>query len=239
MTLYLEVLNVLKILLEESDNSHWANWINQDILEWNENKSTKHHLSAYGGMGSINDLWVGGNDIDGSWKNAIFDHVKSLSYSLATRKGIGRAELVDTLSKGIIIQGWRCLECGYSEISKVAIETFVSNKMVPTILTEKIKNGNVKSILDISELKNNKQVEELRSKIISATENSGIKLTEGDGKWTLPCPKCKSDDKAAYRWIYQKNFEEEKLIPSNDNLKLKSERSETGILRKLFKFGKK
>ena len=239
MTLYLEVLNVLKILLERSDNSHWANWINQDILEWTESKSTKHHLSAFGGMGSINDLSVGENDIDGSWKNAIFDHVKSLSYSLANRKGIGGAELVDNSSKGIVIQGWRCLECGYSEISKVGIETFVSNTMVPTILTEKINNGNVNSILDISELKNEKQVVELRKNIISAVENSGIKLTDWDGKWTLPCPKCKSDDKAVCRWIYQKNFKEEKLIPSNDNLKLKSERSEIGIFRKLFKFGKK
>jgi len=237
MTLYLEILNVLKILLERSDNSHWANWISQDILEWNENKSTKHHISAYGGMGSINDLSVGENDTNGSWKNAIFEHAKALAYSLAQRKGIGGVELVDTSSKGVIIQGWRCLECGYGEISKVEIETYISNKMVPNILTEKINNGNVKSILDIAELKNEKQVVELRRKIISAVENSEIELTEWNGKWTLPCPKCESDNKAVYRWIYQKNSEE--VLPSNDNLKLKKEKNKRFVLNKLFKFRKK
>lgn len=226
MTLYPEILKVLRTLLEKSDNTHWANWISQDIEEWSRCKGTRHHLSAYGGMGSINDLWVGGNDIKGSWQNEVFDHSKSLAYALAQRKGIGGSELVDTSPNKhrAVIEGWRCLECGYGQISKVGIESYIANKYVPILLRQKIEHGEVHKILEISELMTDRQVVELRNKIVSAVEKSDIILIERADKWMQACPTCDSDNTAVYRWNYKENSEFGDLIPSSENLKLKTEK---------------
>ncbi|WP_321515970.1 DUF6966 domain-containing protein [Marinifilum fragile] len=226
MTLYPEILKVLRILLEKSDNTHWANWITQDIEEWNRSKSTKHHLSAYGGMGSINDLWVGGNDIKGSWKNEIFDHSKSLAYALAQRKGMGGSELVGISPNRhrAVIQGWRCLECGYGEVSKVEIESYIANKFVPILLRQKIESGDVCKIVNISELTIEEQVVEHRRKVISAVEKSEIRLIERADKWMQPCPNCDSDNTAVYRWNFNENSDLGEITPSSDNLKLKTEK---------------
>lgn len=226
MSLYPEILKVLRALLEKSDNIHWANWITQDIEEWNEGKRTKHHLSAYGGMGSINDLWVGGNDIKGIWENEIFDHSKSLAYALAQRKGIGGSELVDISpnKQRTVIQGWRCLECGHGEISKVGIESYIANKYVPILLRQKIESGDVHKIVDISELTTEEQVVECRKIVISAIEKSEIRLIERADKWMRPCPKCDSNDTAVYRWNFNTNSDSGELIPSSNNLELKTKK---------------
>lgn len=226
MILYPEILKILRTLLEKSDNTHWANWITQDIEEWNESKSTKHHLSAYGGMGSINDLWVGGNDIKGSWNNEIFDHSKSLAYALAQRKGIGGSELVDisTNRQRTVIQGWRCLECGYGEISEVGIESYIANKYVPILLRQKIESGDVHKIVDISKLTTEEQVVEHKKIVISAIKRSEIRLIEGADKWMRPCPNCDSDNTAVYRWNFNTNSDLGELTPSGDNLELKKEK---------------
>ena len=226
MELYPETLKVLRNLLEKSHNTHWVNWINEDIEQWNKFKKTKHHLSAYGGMGSINDLWVGGNDLIGIWENEIFDNCKSLAYTLAQKKGIGGSELVSFVKNpnGKEIQGWRCLECGYSEISKNGIESYIANKFVPHILKEKIEKGELTSISKIKELRNLEKVVIKRNELISTIKKSEIKLTEKTDKWKKPCPSCNSENKAVYRWNFIENSEIKEIIPSENNLKTKNEK---------------
>ena len=226
MELYPEILKVLRNLLEKSHNTHWVNWINEDIEQWNKFKKTKHHLSAYGGMGSINDLWVGGNDLNGIWENEIFENSKSLAYILAQKKGIGNSELVriSRNTNGKEIEGWRCLECGYSEISKNGIESYIANKFVPHILKEKIENEELATISKIEELQSLEQVVINRNKIISTIKKSEIELTEKTDKWSEPCPSCKSENKAVYRWNFIENSELKQIIPSGNNLKIKNEK---------------
>ena len=79
-------LEIVYRLLKESGNYHWANWIQKDIHLWTTEKRVDNHLSAYGGMGSINDLSVGGSETIGIWKNRIFDTTKNLTWSLAKGK---------------------------------------------------------------------------------------------------------------------------------------------------------
>ena len=226
MELYPEILKVLRNLLEQSHNTHWVNWINEDIEQWNRFKKTKHHLSAYGGVGSINDLWVGVNDLNGIWENEIFDNSKSLAYTLAQKKGIGSAELV-RFSKnpnGKEIKGWRCLECGYSEITKNKIESYIANKFVAHILKEKIENEELASISETKELRSLEKVVIHRNKLISTIKNLEIKLTEKIDKWKKPCPSCNSENKAVYHWNYIESSKLNQIIASENNLKIKKDK---------------
>ena len=226
MELYPEILKVLRNLLEKSHNAHWVNWIDEDMEQWNKFKSTNHHLSAYGGMGSINDLWVGGNDLNGIWEDEIFDKSKALAYSLAQNKGIGSSELVafSNQPNGKEIEGWRCLECGYSEISQNGIESYIAKKFVPYILKEKIENQELASITEINDLRNLEKVVMNRNQVISTIKNSEMVCTTKIGKWKKPCTKCTFKNKAVYRWDFIENSELNEITPSENNLKIKKDK---------------
>ena len=48
-----------KIMIDsKSGVSYWAKWIAMDLDRWETEKSVRHHSSAYGGMGSLNDLII-------------------------------------------------------------------------------------------------------------------------------------------------------------------------------------
>ena len=112
---YKTSLKILKSLLDESQNDHWANWIENDIIYWDKNKSTNHHLSAFGGMGSINDIYVANNDQIGIWKNRVFDMTKSLSYYFAKNKTNIAPTNIDFYTHGNgEMYGWKCNNCKHS-----------------------------------------------------------------------------------------------------------------------------
>ncbi len=58
MNQYEHCLIAMKRLLDAVGESHWAKWIDTDIKVWRANCDVSHHLSAYGGMGSFNDIWI-------------------------------------------------------------------------------------------------------------------------------------------------------------------------------------
>ena len=48
-----------KIMIDsKSGLSYLAKWISMDLDRWEIEKSVRHHSSAYGGMGSLNDLII-------------------------------------------------------------------------------------------------------------------------------------------------------------------------------------
>lgn len=223
-SIYPQILNILRVLLEESGNRHWSNWIERDISEWNESRKVQHHLSAFGGMGSINDLFVAEYDDEvGIWKQEIFERCKSLSWKLAIKGGIGSAGQVDlSLNEDKTLSGARCLDCGNSRLSKVDIEYYIANKFVPDFIVQKINDCKISDILNIDEIINQKLVAELRKKITLSVEESEIDLVNSDS-WIKSCPKCKSNNMAVYRWEIVNSVKEFKIIPSEDNLKIKVE----------------
>jgi hypothetical protein len=56
MSQYAQPLDAMHRLLMQAGETHWAAWIERAMREWRESRAVKHHLSAYGGMGSFNDI---------------------------------------------------------------------------------------------------------------------------------------------------------------------------------------
>ena len=76
--IYTEALTCLRYILL-ADHPEFQNWIDgleRDIQDWNQRREVAHHLRAYGGMGSFNDLpsMRGNHDY-------IFDFLKSVCYA--------------------------------------------------------------------------------------------------------------------------------------------------------------
>ena len=159
-------LGILKQLLEKSDNSHWANWISEDIQLWESKKDVKHHLGAYGGMGSINDLFVGGTDKLGIWNNQVFDTIKNLSWNLAKQR-IDSAPTTPEFYKygNGQLSGWRCRNCGHSRLDENNIEQYLSFKYLPLLITDLISKNQLQNLLPVSHWIDAEEIESERIRI--------------------------------------------------------------------------
>ncbi len=89
MATYPEALKAMWLLLDMAGEQYWRDWIQEDIQSWEAHRDVKYHLSAYGGMGSFNDVVITGrrghnvSDMQEAWVNALFDILKSMCYLLA------------------------------------------------------------------------------------------------------------------------------------------------------------
>ena len=73
--IYTEALTCLRsiLLADHPEFQNWIDWLERDIQDWTQRQEVTHHLRAYGGMGSFNDLpsMRGNHDY-------IFDFLKSV-----------------------------------------------------------------------------------------------------------------------------------------------------------------
>jgi len=216
-TTYLEALSATQRLLESQGENHWRNWILRDIDEWENNCSVSHHLSAYGGMGSFNDI-----GFENPWVGYLFDDLKSACYFLAQsplHKAAADSIKPSMGNVGFNLQGWRCLTCGYEVVSSFDVERFAARKIIREEILKALDSGHLEQLVE-SVLQQPPPHKTLTLHAIAiGAKRSGISLRH-EKDWLRPCPKCNGNDTAVYRWNLIENggfhFE-----PSTDNLPLR------------------
>ena len=87
----LELLKQLSVFLQRYNRTSWVSWIEKDIhlLENYDSEGVEHFLSAFGGMGSLNDVYfrpengdaIESGDIEE--ENATFQSLLSECWQLA------------------------------------------------------------------------------------------------------------------------------------------------------------
>jgi hypothetical protein len=221
MTNYYKIaLGVLSEILQEENHEHWAKWMQEDIKLWETSKSVEHHLHAYGGMGSFNDIVIGGNDNEGIWKGHIFGHLQSLAYSLA--KGDSLEVILEAISnkpRSEEISGWRCINCGDARMNDRDIDLFVAYYFIPEFFVEYVQKDRLKEVFDIHKLTDSEEIIAKKAQIKSLIQQANIILNP-DGNWFWICPKCGSSEVCVYRWNILENGT--KLMEGDDNLEIKS-----------------
>lgn len=234
MDFYKLTLEAIFKLLNETGVQFWADWILEDLDNWENNKSVWHHLSAYGGMGSFNDVVIcveNNHKVtkqQETWVNHLLMSLQSLAYYLAKYEtseinvDIIKEKLKYNYSK---IQGSRCLACGYSELSESDIDNFIAPKIISEVMIKALSEGRLIEFIDRVIDMNLPQIYIEREKIKIIIERSNINFTTLQ-RQMRPCPKCGSNDTAVYRWnkTKRKNIlmeEVERLDPSEDNLPLR------------------
>jgi hypothetical protein len=86
---YEHCLHAMIRLLEAVGEKHWSAWLREDVRLWQATSDTRHHLAAYGGMGSFNDVWIcpqnqhSVTEAQEPWANVLFEWLKTLCYYLA------------------------------------------------------------------------------------------------------------------------------------------------------------
>lgn len=216
---YKQSLDLLRTILLENQYDFWANWMEEDIENWEKTKSTEHHLRAYGGMGSFNDVVIGNQDLAGLWQSRAFGMLQSLSYGLASGEVLEDI-LTRINSVSTQISGWRCQDCGAARINTIDIERFVCTNILPQIFVNYLETDKLSEILDINKLISSDEISNKKIAIEKLIEQSNIEISS-DNTWLWTCPKCRSTKVCSYRWEILNN--ETKIVESDDNLAIKQQ----------------
>lgn len=214
---YVDALNAMYDLLGALGEQKWRDWIAQDIKEWQNNKSVKHHLSAYGGRGSFNDLTI--LDV---WLYALFDDLRSACHYFAhhpTDKFDERM-LEDSYFNGaeIKLTGWRCLSCGYGVVMPRDIDRFIANHVMRQHFLVEVERTRLQEL--VKSVIHSRPSDSLftKERVSEWVEKSRLHIRELKD-WLVPCPSCGSNDTAVYRWLLvgESGY---RFVPSHDNLPL-------------------
>lgn len=209
-------LELLRTILLENQYDFWANWMTEDIDNWEKNQNTEHHLRAYGGMGSFNDVVIGNQDSEGLWQGRIFGILQSLAYGLAS--GDALEDILSRInSTSTQISGWRCQDCGAARINAIDIERFVCANILPQLFINHLKDNKLAKVLDTNKLLSSEEVSNKKATIEQLLRRASIEIAS-DNNWLWTCPKCGSSKVCSYRWEIINN--ETTIIESDDNLEI-------------------
>jgi hypothetical protein len=214
---YSDALNAMHDLLGALGEQHWRAWIAQDIDEWESHKSVSHHLSAYGGMGSFND--IGFEDV---WLGVLFDDLKSACYYFA-HQPTSKPDITGLeRSMGCVsfeLSGWRCLVCGYGVISHRNIDYFIARRIIRQNVVAEAGRAHLREFVASAIRSHPTDVALTPAKVVSWVDGSGLHIRDSN-EWLRPCPNCGSEDTAVYRWLLADG--EHRFVPAHDNLRLRT-----------------
>ncbi len=245
---YEHCLCAMMRLLEAVGEKHWSAWIREDIRLWQTASDASHHLSAYGGMGSFNDVWICGANqhrvtaAQEPWANQLFEWLKTLCYYMAQHpnekvtaasllKTVGRHDAAlaafvggdkapvsmrGRVSAGRKLQGWRCLDCGYAEVSTRDVDYAIAQDLIPVMVFQACEAQTLDTLVASVLALNVPSIGEARHELASATHQSGIMVNEREG-WMRPCPNCGKENTAVYRWRWASGPPVH-FAPADDNL---------------------
>lgn len=231
---YPHCLEVTIRLLDAVGEEHWAAWLREDLRFWRESEDTRHHLSAYGGMGSINDVWLcqrNGHrvtDAQEPWVNELFQAFKGQCHTLARDPQASRGFVRDSdavaASAETVLTGCRCLDCGYGEVSPHGIECTVANRMINTLVPAAREARALDVLVDAVLRIDVPGADAARRKITAAAKASGISIRDRQDMMRH-CPKCHQDNTAVYRWRLRSRrvlfFSVDRFVPADGNLPMR------------------
>lgn len=201
---YICALKALKQLFTKTSCA-WKKWIETDIEEYLSTGSVQHHLMAYGGMGSINDIWICKvnnhtiNDDAEPWANELMECLKCLSYGIAHMikedKKINIEKIFAESRTRKILTSIQCKSCGFSEIRKRETDSYLASLLLPKMLEEAVLQNKMEELISVCLVPDIPNLSEERERIIKLAEQSGIGFSESKNS---SCKKCGSDTRIKY-----------------------------------------
>jgi hypothetical protein len=170
-------------------------------------------------MGSINDLAVGGQGKIGTWKNNMFDFLKSISWTFAAKNKIQFPTATVSVVEGVI-----CRDCSYAEISESGIEHYISSKHLPTIIANLLPTDQYFDLTNFEMLTNKTDVDVERQKLMTALSEYKINFSK-TGNWLKTCPICNSSNTCVYGWVISNSDDKVIFTRSKNNLTIKADKT--------------
>lgn len=137
--LYEDALDALIDALALAGEAHWHAWMVLDREHWRRGRDVSHHRSAYGGMGSFNDLWFASGD---QWVDATAETLREAmaEISAAVVRDPARTVQLQTTVAGTVRAG-RCTRCATTLVPSRGIEHAAASAWaswwIPTCLRDR------------------------------------------------------------------------------------------------------
>lgn len=192
---YLKALDLLQKLLLANNEPFWANWMQQDIEAWKSSESTQHHLDAFGGAGSFNDINLNYGENLGYWKNALLSNLASISYGFAK----DRTSLLPSNSSNIL-DGSVCQKCNRIEINEGTITRFLAGKFVPIFIVEYFLTDSYLQLLDLEKLSSDSRIEAFKSQITQEIAPMNVLINQENNAWAPNCASCNATEKVYWEY---------------------------------------
>ena len=238
MDYYKLLLESLRSILFATGNEFWANWIAEDILLWECEHSVVHHLNAFGGMGSINDLYISegnGHKIStdqAPWANCILIGLMNRSHGFAHAYSRGKVtelagsqeyeKFAESISSDSFpvegIRGMLCLTCNFLWLNKKDVDNYIAPKIVAQEIIDGLENGRLElNMLNCLSM-NSPVIETERTRVKNSINKQSHVSYPDKTVLNQPCTRCESGNTAAYRWHAR-----EKFFVSQDNLAIRKD----------------
>ncbi len=215
MITYFHVIKALEYLLDQAGELQWRDWLRADIELWQSENDASHHLNAYGGMGSLNDLWISTwngrvlSESQKSWINetlSLFRHLAFQTAQCLKKKNggvfsrIAVNKVLRTARGNLHLDGWRCLNCGYLETQVDGVERFLAKEVLPGEISRAKTESDLISIVEMGFSSQLSEIQKMREQVNAQVVESGITVTERN-VWMRPCPHCGSNNTEVCHWL--------------------------------------
>lgn len=218
-------ISALIELLEAVGEKYWVVPLRNHLAIWKQSGDASSHRSIYGGMGSFNDVMICRQnnyhvtEEQEPFVGQLFNDLSSVCYALSQQQGFTADALrLELGTVGCPMQGWRCRECGYGEVSRRNIDYYLAYRVVREAMIETASQGLLADCVRQTLSLNFPEITEARQKLEGRLTASGIAVNDRNG-WIRLCPKCQSENISVYRWV---ELWDGIFRPDVDNLSVKT-----------------
>jgi hypothetical protein len=226
---YGAILDSLCLIFRKYGEESWELEFSRCRNEWKSiNATGRYQEIRHSGMGGLDDLIIcteNGHRITKEqepWVNELIQFLGELGLRLAATHGDPEslpADNPDADPGKNSLSGWRCLSCGYGEVSPTDIRFYLAKTVFSDLTLEALRQGRlVDYVRGTLEGESREHVDQIE-RIAAIALHSGIPVRERTG-WMRPCPQCTSNDTAVYRWVEMAG-NPPSFRPASDNLRLK------------------
>lgn len=213
MEIYETILNLLLLLLSSAGNIYWANYLKEDILDWNINHKVDHHLSAYHKEGIHEYYFTVNNDniinpCYEVWANGIYNCLCSIAITIAKKykeslePNFDYIDILGTISinqkewMSHVTSATICKECGSINFSANRVEWIIANYFAIDIVKEHFVQHNEKKLLDFEYLINLDFVKNHRNVLVENILKHQYNYSKNWDYFMRPCYYCGSEKTA-------------------------------------------
>jgi hypothetical protein len=193
-------------------------------LVWADRVSTASpntFRSLLGGMGSFSDVVIcreNNHELAADREplaNELVNCLRSICYVSKDGLLTADAAIASCGSISLVLTGWRCLACGFAQITSRGARSLIAAVEVRRVLRDGIdKHSPSDELLALWRDPENSNAVKM---LINQAQASGIQYADGN-RWMRPCPGCGSDDTCVYRW----KQDHDRFVPADDNLPLRN-----------------
>src|SRR5713226_2064726 len=176
------------------------------------------------------------------WAQSLFEWLKAVAFYLAEhpKDQVSAQELQDAVgcydsvlaafvggrnahtdARGLThererLQGWRCFQCGHSEVTNRYLELYIAQTLVPGFVFEACETQTLEGLVETVLALQIPHLGYIRAELEATVTNSGITFLKREG-WMRPCPSCGAENTGVFRWQLT-GQKPARFEPSDDNL---------------------